>query len=95
MKTLTFYFNKEEDTMINQYPYNLFNQEALAEYNRFCKELKDIQQNAKITRMVNSVRELIETSREVEPEYQEKAFWACMAELVRQSKIENQRMNHW
>jgi len=81
--------------MINQYPYNLFNQEALAEYNRRYQEIKDRQQNGKISKMVNSVKELIETSREVEPEYQEKAFWACMAELVRQSKIENQRMNHW
>ncbi|MBO5168544.1 MAG: hypothetical protein J6B49_05525 [Phascolarctobacterium sp.] len=81
--------------MINQYPYNLFNQEALAEYNRRYQEIKDRQQNGKISKMVNSVKELIETSREVKPEYQEKAFWACMAELVRQSKIENQRMNHW
>lgn len=81
--------------MINQYPYNLFNQEALAEYNRRYQEIKDRQQNGEISKMVNSVKELIETSREVEPEYQEKAFWACMAELVRQSKIENQRMNHW
>ena len=81
--------------MFNQYPYNLFNQEALAEYNRFCKELKDIQQNGKIAKMVNAVKELIETSREVEPEYQEKAFWACMTELGRQSEIENKRMNHW
>ena len=80
--------------MINQYPYNLFNQEALAEYNRRYLEIKDRKQNGKISKMVNSVKELIETSREVEPEYQEKAFWACMAELVRQSKIENQRMNH-
>ena len=81
--------------MINQYPYNLFNQEALAEYNRRYQEIKDRQQNGKISKMVNSVKELIETSRDVEPEYQEKAFWAYMAELVRQSKIENQRMNHW
>ena len=81
--------------MFNQYPYNLFNQEALAEYNRFYNELKDIQQNGKIAKMVNAVKDFIETSIEVEPEYQEKAFWACMAELGRQSEIERQQNKNW
>ncbi|MBQ7759524.1 MAG: hypothetical protein IJ376_00195 [Acidaminococcaceae bacterium] len=81
--------------MFNKYPYNLFNQEALAEYDRFYKELKDIRQNEKIEKMVNSVKELIETSREVEPEYREKAFWSCMDELIRQSEIERQLNKNW
>ncbi|MBR5486755.1 MAG: hypothetical protein IKV70_02130 [Phascolarctobacterium sp.] len=81
--------------MFDQYPYNLFNQVALAEYNRFYKELKDIQQNGKIVKMVNAVKDLIETSRELEHEYQEKEFWSCKSELGRQSEIEYQRMNHW
>ena len=81
--------------MFNQYPYSLFNQDALAEYNRRYQEIKDRQQNEKISKMVNSVKDLIETSREIEPEYRERAFWACIGELIRQSEIERQLNNNW
>ena len=73
----------------------MFNQGALTEFYRRSKELKDIQQNGKIVKMVNSVKEFMETSREVEPEYRERAIVACVAEFVRQYKIGRQRINRW
>ena len=78
--------------MYNQDSYGIFNP---AIFEQQLKEYEEELENAKIAKMVNSIKDYIETLRTLEPEYHEKAFGACIAELVRQSEIERQLNNNW
>ena len=78
--------------MYNQNSYGIFNHVI---FEQQLKEWKEEQENTKIVKMVNSIKDYIETLRTLEPEYHQRAFEACMAELIRQSEIERQQNKNW
>ena len=78
--------------MYNQDSYGSFNSVIFEEQ---LKEWKEEQVNTKIAKMVNSTKDYIETLRTLEPEYHQRAFEACVDEIIRQSVIGNQLNKNW
>lgn len=78
--------------MYNQDSYGIFNP---AIFKLQLKECEEELENAKIAKMVNSIKDYIETLRTLEPEYHQRAFEACVDEIIRQSVIGNQLNKNW
>lgn len=82
----------------NQYPYNIYNP---AYVNQTYLQQPEIQhqqaerryweQKKKIGDMVKAISDYCKAAREIEPEYQQEAMNACLAEIAMQAAIDQQR----
>ena len=79
--------------MYIQYPYNIFNQSYISAYNLQQYNMqKHIEQQTKVAKMVKAISDFCTAARAVEPEYQQEAFQACIAEIIRQMEMDNQKI---
>lgn len=79
--------------MYTQYPYNIFNQSYISVYNLQQYNLqKHIEQQTKVADMVKAISDFCTAAKAVEPEYQQEAFQACIAEIIQQMEMDNQKI---
>lgn len=78
--------------MYHQYPYYIFNQNHRNPgYLQPDQIPKHWEQHKKITDMVKAISDYCNAARGIEEEYQQEAVAACMVEIERQIKIDQQR----
>ena len=53
---------------------------------------KHIEQQTKVADMVKAISDFCTAARAVDPEYQQEAFQACIAEIIRQMEMDNQKI---
>ena len=76
--------------MYQNYPYGLFNQDYLQDYQAQQREAqRQWEQNKNIADMVKAISDYCEAARKVHPDFQELAFNACLAELCAQAAKDN------
>jgi len=72
--------------MYQSYPYGIFNPNYLTEYESQKKEAqRQCEQNKNIADMVKAIADYCEAARKVHPDYQQIAFNACLAEIIKQA----------
>ena len=78
--------------MYIQYPYNIFNQLYLsADYLKQHKLQRHIEQQTNVADMVKTISDFCTATREIDPEYQQEAVQACIAEIVWQLEMEKKK----
>ena len=84
----------------NQYPYSIYNptyvnpaylQQLEAQRQQAEARRKHWEQQKKIADMVKAISDYFEAARDIEPEYQQEAMNACLAEIAVQATIDQQR----
>ena len=80
----------------NQYPYNIYNPTYInpayeAQRQQAEAQRKHWEQQKKIGDMVKAISDYFKAAREIEPEYQQEAMNACLAEIAVQAAIDQQR----
>ena len=77
----------------NQYPYNIYNPTYVnpAYLQQLEAQLKHWEQQKKIGDMVKAISDYFKAARDIEPEYQQEAMNACLAEIAVQAAIDQQR----
>ena len=84
----------------NQYPYSIYNptyvnpsylQQLEAQRQQVEAQRKHWEQQKKIGDMVKAISDYFEAARDIEPEYQQEAMNACLAEIAVQAAIDQQR----
>ena len=84
----------------NQYPYSIYNptyvnsaylQQLEAQRQQAEARRKHWEQQKKIADMVKAISDYFEAARDIEPEYQQEAMNACLAEIAVQVAIDQQR----
>lgn len=78
--------------MYNQYPYQIFNQNYMnSAYQQRNQVQRHWEQQKKIGDMVKAISDYCNAARGIEEEYQQEAIAACLAEIDRQIKVDQQR----
>ena len=82
----------------NQYPYKIYNPAYVNSTDSQpletqCQqaERRHWEQQKKIGDMVKAISDYCSAAREIEPEYQQEAMNACIAEIARQAAFDQQR----
>ena len=84
----------------NQYPYSIYNhtyvnpaylQQHEAQRQQAEAQRKYWEQQKKIGDMVKAISDYFKAAREIEPEYQQEAIHACIAEIAMQAAVDQQR----
>ena len=84
----------------NQYPYNIYNpnyvnpaylRQLEMQRQQIEAQRKHWEQQKKIGDMVKAISDYFKAAREIEPEYQQEAMNACLAEIAVQAAIDQQR----
>lgn len=76
--------------MYQNYPYGIFNPDYLAKYQAQQREAqRQWEQNKNISDMVKAISDYFEAARKVDPDYQQIAFNACLAEILMQAAKDN------
>lgn len=84
----------------NQYPYSIYNpnyvnpdylQQLEVQRQQAEAQRKHWEQQKKIGDMVKAIADYFKAAREIEPEYQQEALNACLAEIAVQAAIDRQR----
>lgn len=72
------------------YPYGIFNPNYLNAYQEQQREFqRQCEQNKNIADMVKAISDYCEAARKVQPDYQQAAFNACLAEIFHQAAKDN------
>lgn len=75
-----------------KYPYNIFNPNYMnPDYLQQLQMKRHYEQQKKIGDMVKAISDYCKAARDIEPEYQQEALAACLAEAMRQASIDQQR----
>lgn len=74
----------------NQYPYSIFNQDALNEFARRQRQNQEMQkhhmeQQKNILDIRKAIRDYCDAARKVSPYYQQEVIYACMEEIMLQA----------
>ena len=76
--------------MYHNYPYEIFNSDYLNAYQAQQQEAqRQWEQNKNIADMVKAISDYFEAARKVDPDYQQRAFNACLAEIINQAAKDN------
>lgn len=75
--------------MYQNYPYGIFNPQYLNTYQEQQELKRKWEQNKNIMDMVKAISDYFEASRKVDPDFQQLAVYACMAEVIKQAAKEN------
>lgn len=77
----------------NQYPYSIYNPTYVnpAYLQQLEAQRKHGEQQKKIGDMVRAISDYFKAARDIEPEYQQEAMNACLAEIAMQAAIDQQR----
>lgn len=75
--------------MYQNYPYGIFNHQYLNTYQEQQELKRKWEQNKNIMDMVKAISDYCEAARKVDPDFQQLAFNACLAEIVKQAAKEN------
>lgn len=84
----------------NQYPYNIYNpiyvnqdylQQLEVHRQQIEAQRKHWEQQRKIEDMVKAISDYCKAARGIEPEYQQEAFNACLAEIAAQAAVDQQQ----
>ena len=74
----------------NNYPYGIFNPLCLNQFQAQQIEIqRNLEQQKNIYDMVKAISDYFEASRKVDPDYQQAAINACLAEIIRQAAKDN------
>ena len=82
--------------LYNEYPYNIFNQNSIAEYIRQQQHMQEIQQyheeqKKNIMDMRKAIADYCKAARKVSPEYQPVATEQCLQEIMTQADMDGNR----
>lgn len=76
--------------MYQNYPYGIFNTSYLNTYQAQQMEVqRQWEQNKNIVDMVKAISDYCEAARKVDPDYQQIALCACLAEILNQAAKDN------
>ena len=84
----------------NQYPYSIYNptyvnqdylQQLEVQRQQIEAQRKHLEQKKKIGDMVKAISDYFKAARDIEPEYQQEAINACLAEIAVQAAIDQRR----
>ena len=83
----------------NQYPYNIFNQNTLAQYMRQQQQMQEMQkhheeQQKNILDMRKAISDYCNAARKVSPDYQQEAINQCLQEIMIQASMDGYK-NGW